>query len=86
MSLKLRAVASWMSNRYRRYTHDDVPGTPDSRVSERMRAVPRAVPRPLAEGTVPALPPEMKSSGVGREGGLEALRFFTEPKNVFVKY
>jgi aminomuconate-semialdehyde/2-hydroxymuconate-6-semialdehyde dehydrogenase len=28
----------------------------------------------------------MKSSGVGREGGLEALRFFTEPKNVFVKY
>ncbi|MEY3236019.1 MAG: hypothetical protein RI883_120 [Bacteroidota bacterium] len=28
----------------------------------------------------------IKSSGVGREGGLEALRFFTEPKNVFVKY
>ena len=28
----------------------------------------------------------MKSSGVGREGGLEALRFFTEPKNVCVKY
>ena len=28
----------------------------------------------------------MKSSGVGREGGLEALRFFTEPKNVFIKY
>lgn len=28
----------------------------------------------------------MKASGVGREGGLEALRFFTEPKNVFVKY
>lgn len=28
----------------------------------------------------------VKSSGVGREGGLEALRFFTEPKNVFVKY
>ncbi len=27
----------------------------------------------------------MKSSGVGREGGLEALRFFTEPKNVCVK-
>ncbi|MCG8607431.1 aldehyde dehydrogenase, partial [bacterium] len=26
-----------------------------------------------------------KSSGVGREGGLEALRFFTEPKNVCVK-
>ena len=28
----------------------------------------------------------IKSSGVGREGGWEALRFFTEPKNVFVKY
>ena len=28
----------------------------------------------------------VKSSGVGREGGWEALRFFTEPKNVFVKY
>ncbi len=28
----------------------------------------------------------MKQSGVGREGGLEALRFFTEPKNVCVKY
>ena len=27
----------------------------------------------------------VKSSGVGREGGFEALRFFTEPKNVFVK-
>ena len=27
-----------------------------------------------------------KSSGVGREGGWEALRFFTEAKNVFVKY
>jgi len=27
----------------------------------------------------------MKSSGVGREGGFEALRFFTEPKNVCVK-
>src|SRR5688572_30176234 len=26
----------------------------------------------------------MKSSGVGREGGFEALRFFTEPKNVCV--
>jgi aminomuconate-semialdehyde/2-hydroxymuconate-6-semialdehyde dehydrogenase len=25
-----------------------------------------------------------KSSGVGREGGEEALRFFTEPKNVCV--
>ena len=28
----------------------------------------------------------MKSSGTGREGGQESLRFFTEPKNVFVKY
>jgi len=28
----------------------------------------------------------MKDSGVGREGGWEALRFFTEPKNVCVKY
>lgn len=28
----------------------------------------------------------MKSSGVGREGGWEALRFFTEPKNIFIKY
>jgi aminomuconate-semialdehyde/2-hydroxymuconate-6-semialdehyde dehydrogenase len=28
----------------------------------------------------------VKNSGVGREGGWEALRFFTEPKNVFVKY
>lgn len=28
----------------------------------------------------------MKQSGVGREGGLEALRFWTEPKNVCVKY
>ncbi|MBK6875183.1 MAG: aldehyde dehydrogenase [Ignavibacteria bacterium] len=27
----------------------------------------------------------VKISGVGREGGLEALRFFTEPKNVCVK-
>lgn len=27
----------------------------------------------------------VKSSGVGREGGFEALRFFTEPKNVCVK-
>ena len=27
----------------------------------------------------------MKSSGVGREGGMEALRFFTEPKNICVK-
>lgn len=26
----------------------------------------------------------MKQSGVGREGGFEALRFFTEPKNVFI--
>ena len=28
----------------------------------------------------------MKSSGVGREGGLEALRFFTEPRNVCVQF
>ena len=28
----------------------------------------------------------MKNSGVGREGGVEALRFFTEPKNVCIKY
>jgi len=28
----------------------------------------------------------VKSSGVGREGGLEAFRFFTEPKNVCIKY
>jgi aminomuconate-semialdehyde/2-hydroxymuconate-6-semialdehyde dehydrogenase len=27
----------------------------------------------------------VKNSGVGREGGLEALRFFTEPKNVCIK-
>ena len=27
----------------------------------------------------------MKQSGVGREGGLEALRFFTETKNVCIK-
>ena len=27
----------------------------------------------------------MKSSGVGREGGWEALRFFTEPKNICVR-
>ncbi len=27
-----------------------------------------------------------KASGIGREGGWEALRFFTEPKNVFIKY
>lgn len=27
-----------------------------------------------------------KASGVGREGGFEALRFFTEPKNICVKY
>jgi len=27
----------------------------------------------------------MKNSGLGREGGFEALRFFTEPKNVCVK-
>lgn len=28
----------------------------------------------------------VKNSGVGREGGLEALRFFTEPKNVCIRY
>jgi len=28
----------------------------------------------------------VKASGVGREGGFEALRFFTEPKNVCIKY
>ena len=27
----------------------------------------------------------MKNSGVGREGGVEALRFFTEPKNVCIR-
>ncbi len=28
----------------------------------------------------------VRQSGVGREGGLEALRFFTEPKNVCMRY
>ncbi|WP_203293626.1 aldehyde dehydrogenase [Luteirhabdus pelagi] len=28
----------------------------------------------------------MKQSGVGREGGFEALRFFTEPKNVCIQF
>ena len=28
----------------------------------------------------------MKQSGVGREGGTEALRFFTESKNVCIRY
>jgi aminomuconate-semialdehyde/2-hydroxymuconate-6-semialdehyde dehydrogenase len=28
----------------------------------------------------------VKQSGVGREGGEEALRFFTEPKTVCIKY
>lgn len=28
----------------------------------------------------------VKSSGMGREGGLEAMRFFTEPKNICIKY
>ena len=27
----------------------------------------------------------MKQSGMGREGGFEALRFFTEPKNVCIR-
>ncbi len=28
----------------------------------------------------------MKNSGLGREGGNEAMRFFTEAKNVCIKY
>lgn len=28
----------------------------------------------------------VKSSGIGREGGFEAMNFFTEPKNVCIKY
>ncbi|MCZ6536708.1 MAG: aldehyde dehydrogenase family protein, partial [Gammaproteobacteria bacterium] len=28
----------------------------------------------------------LKNSGVGREGGLEAMRFFTEPRNVCIQY
>jgi aminomuconate-semialdehyde/2-hydroxymuconate-6-semialdehyde dehydrogenase len=28
----------------------------------------------------------MKDSGLGREGGFEAMRFFTEPKNVCIRY
>jgi aminomuconate-semialdehyde/2-hydroxymuconate-6-semialdehyde dehydrogenase len=28
----------------------------------------------------------VKASGVGREGGIEALRFFTEPKNICISY
>jgi len=28
----------------------------------------------------------MNDSGVGREGGFEAMRFFTEPKNVCINY
>ena len=28
----------------------------------------------------------VKNSGVGREGGFEALRFFTEPKNVCIQF
>lgn len=28
----------------------------------------------------------VKDSGVGREGGVEALRFFTEPKNICIKF
>ncbi|MDB4414777.1 aldehyde dehydrogenase [Saprospiraceae bacterium] len=28
----------------------------------------------------------VKNSGVGREGGLEAMKFFTEPKNVCIKF
>ena len=28
----------------------------------------------------------IKSSGIGREGGFEAMKFFTEPKNICIKY
>jgi aminomuconate-semialdehyde/2-hydroxymuconate-6-semialdehyde dehydrogenase len=28
----------------------------------------------------------VKKSGVGREGGFEALQFFTEPKNICIKF
>lgn len=28
----------------------------------------------------------IKSSGMGREGGMEAMQFFTEPKNICIKY
>lgn len=28
----------------------------------------------------------MKQSGLGREGGFEALQFFTEPKNIYIEY
>lgn len=28
----------------------------------------------------------VKQSGVGREGGFEVLQFFTEPKNICIKY
>jgi acyl-CoA reductase-like NAD-dependent aldehyde dehydrogenase len=35
-------------------------------------------------GLVVANPAKSKASGVGREGGEEALRFFTEPKNVCI--
>jgi aminomuconate-semialdehyde/2-hydroxymuconate-6-semialdehyde dehydrogenase len=28
----------------------------------------------------------MNQSGLGREGGVEAMRFFTEPRNVCVEY
>jgi aminomuconate-semialdehyde/2-hydroxymuconate-6-semialdehyde dehydrogenase len=28
----------------------------------------------------------VKQSGLGREGGVEVMRFFTEPRNVCVKY
>ena len=28
----------------------------------------------------------VKNSGVGREGGVDALRFFTEPKNICVRF
>ena len=38
----------------------------------------------LRETNSPGSVGGMKASGVGREGGEEALRFFTEPKNVCI--
>ena len=28
----------------------------------------------------------VKNSGIGREGGVEALRFFSEPKNICIEF
>jgi aminomuconate-semialdehyde/2-hydroxymuconate-6-semialdehyde dehydrogenase len=28
----------------------------------------------------------VKNSGIGREGGWEAMRFFTEPKNISIRF